>query len=745
MALPALADKASDLHKQGEQAEVRNQYVEAYDLYRQAWELKPENVKYRVSMQRMRFLAAASLVHRGQIVRGLGRYQEALEMFRQAAAIDPSSAIAQQELGRTEAAIAAGAEASAAAPPTQPAKEPTVLEKRLEHAQGPIDLAPIPDLPITLRLTEDTKVIYETIGKLAGLNVLFDPDYSSRRIKVELNGVTLEQALDLVALESKTFWRPVTPNTIFVAADTTAKRRELEQSVVKTFYVSNMSQAQELQDIVNAIRTILEVTRVQHLPSQGAIIVRGTPDQVALAGKIIDDIDKAKPEVIVEVAVMQVRRDRLRQLGIQPPTTSSIQLEGTSTEGDSTTTTPGTINLNNLAHLKASDFIVTIPGATANLLLNDSQTTIIQNPQIRAVDGEKASLKIGDRVPVATGSFQPGIGGVGINPLVNTQFQYIDVGVNIDITPYVHGDGQVTMKIMIDISSVTARVNIGGIDQPVIGQRKVEHEIRLADGEANLLGGILEQQDVEALSGWPGLARIPILKYLFSSERKEKQENEIVFVLVPHVVRNLNLDPLNVRAISVGYGQTGGVNLRRAISRPAAETTTPKTGPGAATPAQPQPAPAEPERPSPAQRAPTGQASLSFQPQQMTQAVGSTFAVNVAVDSGEPIYALPLQVRYDPAVLELLNISNGDFLTQDGQAVALVHRNDPSSGTIQVSATRPPGVAGVSGQGVVFTFTFLAKSAGRSDLEILRAGARNSANQPVPVTPAQATITVQPQ
>src|SRR5207253_6455672 len=209
----------------------------------------------------------------------------------------------------------------------------------------------------------------------------------------------------------------------------------------------------------------------------------------------------------------------------------------TTTSTTSTTSSTSGINLNTIANLNATDFQVTIPQATATAVLSDSDTKLIQNPQIRALDGQKATLKIGDRVPVATGSFQPGIGGVGINPLVNTQFQYLDVGVNIDITPHVHAGREVTLKIALDISAVTSHTNIGGIDQPVIGQRKIEHEIRLKDGEMNLLGGILEDQQTKALSGIPGLANVPILKYLFSQTNTEHRENEIVFALVPHIVR----------------------------------------------------------------------------------------------------------------------------------------------------------------------------------------------------------------
>jgi general secretion pathway protein D len=477
--LPAAADKAKTIYQKGRDAEARQNYEEAYEDYKQAYDLKPSDLQYRASFDRMRFLAGASHVHKGQLLRESGKLDEALAEFKKAVEIDPSSFIGLQELRRTQKMI----DNANGPPQPQAAKPDSGLMRRLDEASGPVDLAPISNVPITLKLTEDTKLIYETVGKLAGVNVLFDPDYTSRRIKVELNGVTLEEALQIIALESKTFWRPVTPNTIFIASDTPAKRKDLEQSVIKTFYLANLSQPTELQDVVNALRQILEISRVQPLPSQGALVVRGTPDQIALASKLVTDLDKAKSEVIVEVAVMQISRDKMKNLGINPPTSATVALQnnvtstttgttGTDTTGTTSTTgTPNQINLNRLGNLNATDFTVNIPSASATAMMSDNNVKIIQNPQIRALDGQKASLKIGDRVPVATGSFQPGIGGVGINPLVNTQFQYLDVGVNIDITPKVHQNGEITLKVALDISAVTSTSNIGGISQPVIGQR----------------------------------------------------------------------------------------------------------------------------------------------------------------------------------------------------------------------------------------------------------------------------------
>jgi general secretion pathway protein D len=735
------ADSAKSLYNKGKDAEARQNYEAAFDFYKQAYELKPRDLAYRASYERTRFLAAASHVHRGQLLRDAGKLQEALAEFQKAAEIDSSSFIAQQELRRTQKLI----DSVNAAPP-KAAAPPTGLQKRVEEAQGPVDLAAISNIPITLKLTEDTKVIYETVGKLAGINVLFDPDYTSRRIKIELNGVTLQEALEIIALESKTFWRPVTPNTIFVASDNPAKRKEVEQSVIKTFYLANLSQPTELQDVVNALRQILEISRIQPLPSQGALVVRGTPDQIALAEKLVGDLDKARPEVIVEVAIMQVTRDKTHNLGISPPTSATVALQNNINTTTSTSTTPTTngsttsgtanqVNLNRLGNLNATDFTVTIPPATATALFSDSATKLIQNPQIRAVDGQKASLKIGSRVPVATGSFQPGIGGVGINPLVNTQFQYLDVGVNIDITPKVHAGREVTLKVAMDISSVTSQSNIGGISQPVIGQRKIEHEIRLKEGEVNILGGILEDQDVRSLSGIPGLAQIPILKYLFAQSNVEHSTNEIVFALIPHIIRSRDVTDLNEKALEVGTA--AAIELRRASQAPppvpgneAAPANTPAPAAAAAPVQVPPPGPA-------------GPASFVFDPATTTQAVGSTFAVNVLLKGAQNVYSVPLQVSYDPKILQVVNVSNGGLLSQDGQVVALVHRDDDTAGALQITATRPPGANGISGQGTVVTLTFLTKGSGQSTLTISKGGARDPAMQALPVAGAVATVTVQ--
>jgi general secretion pathway protein D len=469
--------------------------------------------------------------------------------------------------------------------------------------------------------------------------------------------------------------------------------------------------------------------------------------------------------VVVDVAVLQISKDKKRTLGINPPTSMTVQLQpnvntttttvtnGTNTVNGATSTSNGTngangaINLNSLANLNATDFQVTISSANVSALFSDSDTKLIQNPQIRSVDGQKASLKIGDRVPVATGSFQPGIGGVGINPLVNTQFQYLDVGVNVDITPRIHSNGDVTLKVTMDISSVTSTTNIGGIEQPVIGQRKIEHEVRLREGEANLLGGMLENLDSKSLTGIPGLAQIPLLKYLFGQTQTEHSQTETVFVLIPHIVRRQVLSTLNEEAIDVGTASA--ISLRRAShsgTSSSGQGMNPSSGAGAVPVPQPAPPNSAPTASSDAEQpqlTPRGgaPASFAFDPPAITQHAGSTFTVNVLLNGAQNVYSVPLQLSFDPKLLQVVNVSNGTLLAQDGQIVTVTHRED--DGTMQVTATRPPGASGVSGQGPVVTLTFMAKAAGQGSLTIARGGARDPAMQALPVNGAAATVTIQ--
>ncbi len=575
LSLPAYADKGKDAYNKGVKAQRQQNFDAAYGFYKEAHTLTPGNPKYMAAYLHMRFDVANEHVHTGQILRSTGSLTEALAEFQRAVEIDTSSFIAQQELRRT-AEMLRRQELQRSAPKVEPS------QKVAEELAGSLALRPLSTAPITLRMTANADVAYKTICKLAGLNVLIDPDYRPQKMTVELNDVTLAEALDMVRLQSKTFWRPVSSNTIFVAADSPGKRKELEQNVMRTFYLRNLSTPAELTEAANVVRQILDVSRVQLLQEQDALIVRATPDQMVLCERLLGEIDKPKSEVVIDIAVMQVSRDRLRNIGTSVPTSFSMgYLPGTSagSSGGGGYT------------LQIGSFAVSIPGGSFTALATDSNTKILQSPEIRALNDEKATLRIGDRVPIATGSFAAGTIGAGsISPLVSTQFQYLDVGVNIDITPHIH-EHEVTLKMALEISSVTGEQNIGGITQPTIGQRRIEHETRLADGEVNLVGGILEDTESQSLSGYPWISKIPLLKYLFGQDNKQHNETEIVFAITPHIIRSQVVTEESAQSISIGTGNS--IELRRKEPAPSAATAqaAPQTpgpgGPGSSRPAVP--------------------------------------------------------------------------------------------------------------------------------------------------------------
>jgi general secretion pathway protein D len=785
VSVPARAkeDSAKKLYARGQAAESREDYDAAYEYFKKAYAKSSNDLRMRAAYYRLRQTASSLHVTDGRKLLDKGDQQGALSQFLRATEIDPGNEAAIQQISHLRSLQ----------PPAPILNETSISdegEASIEDVGSPAVLKPVSNEPLTLHYAEDSKNVYQAIGKAAGINVLFDPDYNGKRIQIDVTNMSLLDALRVVGTVSNTFWRPVTENTIFVAANTRAKRTELDELAVQTFYLSNAWQQNDLNDVQTALRNVLGANaKVYGVPSQNAIVMRASPDELTLAQKIINDLDKARPEVVVDVAIMEVDKDKLRNIGLswpgsisfalQPPQTSTTTSTSTTT---GTTTTPN-LTLDNLANLNANSFQITVSSATANLLMTDSESKILQNPRIRSTDGQKSTMKIGERIPIATGSYQTGASTAITSSLVNTQFQYIDVGVNIELTPTVHFDHDVTLKLKIEDSSEASNVTISGVTEPIIAQKTSEQTIRLREGEASILGGILQKQDLVSTTGIPGLGELPLLKYVFGSKQHEVIDDEIVFVLIPHIVRGQDLSPLNLRRIDTGAGQT--VELRHAsvdAAKPGAAPA-PGTAPGRPEGAQRQPAPgfgavkgqtaaaaatsaiaqlrqgAEGDVPSaanpiptpstppaalPANSAPTPAGppvSFVLTPPAATPVVGANFPLAVTLNGAKDISSVPLQIRYDASKLTLINVDSGDLLGKDGQAVALVHRDD-GPGMITIAASRPPGTAGVSGSGAVCVLTFQAKQAGESDVVITRPGALDSAQHPVAASAQNAHVVV---
>jgi general secretion pathway protein D len=520
------ADSASGYYKSARAAEDRNEVIAAYEAYKKAYDLKPGEIKYRTTYERIRVAASTAYVSMGEKFAVKDNLPSALAAFLKAVDIDPGNELAEADIRKIQDVlhqknrqdeVSAGAEHG----PVNPA--------------SPVSLDISTNEPMTLRMTEDSRIIYQAVAKSAGINVLFDPEYTSKRIQVDLKDVTATEALGILSEISDTFWKPVTHNTIFVAQDTKPKRQALSQQAVQIFYLKNVSQQNDFTDIQTGIRNVLPTAKLFGVASQNAIIMRGTPDELMLAKMLIAGLDQPKPEVLVDITVMEVSRDKIREIGLSPPTSLTVS------SGSSQT-------LSEIG--RSSSYSISVGTAAVQFLLTDSDTRILQSPRLRAVDGQKATLKLGEKLPVATGTYT--VGSSTSSAAAETQFQYLDVGVNVEMTPTIHSDRDVTLKLSVEVSSESGTESIDNVDEPIISQEKAEQTIRLKDGETSILAGMVKKSVSQTVSGWPGFGQIPLMKYFFTTQKHEVDDDELVFMIVPHIVRAPGSDPDAGRQIDTG-------------------------------------------------------------------------------------------------------------------------------------------------------------------------------------------------
>ena len=776
----SLPQSAAKWDKRGREAELRADYDAAFEAYQQAHLLRPKDLRYQARFERTRFQAANAHLDRGRVLRQSGDSGGAMTEFARALQIDRGNQSAAQELlaiqnapdSRGSERIQASAsnvsqKGMNAAIPSLTAHQKRVNDE-IDSLDSPVELKPLSTDPITMHMVEDSKVIYQAVGKLAGLNVIFDPDYSSKRIPVDLTNVSLPNALRIIGKIAGTFWSPLTENTIFIAQNNRTKHADNDDLAVETFYLTNASQQNDANEVLTALRNLLDPsTKVFLLASQNAIVIRATPPELMLVEKLMDDFDRARSEVVVDVAVLEVSRDLERNLGITLPTSFSLSAQASNANSSSTSTTTSSssstsstssgLTLNTLANLNGTNFAVTLSTASVNALLSDSDTRVLQNPRVRASDGQQATLKIGSKIPVATGSTTSTLTATATS---TTQFTYVDVGVNIDMTPTVHRDRQVSLKMKIEVSSQTGTSTISGVAEPIISQRVVQQVIQLKDGEPSILAGLLQQSDTRTASGTPGLGEIPFLKYFFSSQDKVQQSDEIVFLLIPHIVRESPLTNANTRVIDSGTSQS--IELRRRDvnesianeedfrddSTHAASTSQATSAANAASAmiaqlaAQARPlVPGASDAHVATAKPSSAPVTFSVVPSVRDQSAGSIFTVAITASHVADLSAAPFQLTFDPKILSLVSVEGGELLSRDSQPAAVMQR-DGGNGAIAISVARPPNATGVTGEGVIAIVTLKAISRGDSPLTLTDLNLTDSKHVGLPAAATQAVVHV---
>jgi len=437
------------------------------------------------------------------------------------------------------------------------------------------------------------------IARLANVNVVFDPAFRDAPITIELREPEFESALTSVTSSTRNFYKVTAPRTITIVPDTPAKRREYEDEVVRTFYLSNA----ELKETIDLLRIVVDLRRLAGVPGANAITIKDTPERLAAAGRIITAIDKSRPEVVIDVELLEVDRKKLREFGLQfaspPGSPSSPGINGSADVNQEGLT------LDSLRHLTSADvFLTGVPALYYRLLKSDTNTRALASPQLRTAEGIPAQAKFGERVPVPVTVFSPiATGGVPQQPV--TSFNYENIGVNIDITPRVHHNDDVSLAVKVEVSNVSGE-GFGGL--PTFGNRFINTVIRLKDGETNMLAGLIRDDERRVLDGVPGLSDLPIIGRLFSRNRKESQETDIILTLTPHIVRVLDLTEADLRPFRLGgdRGSAGAAaDSPTAPSQPAPGRDEPlpvPPGPRPAvpiTPPEPAPAPQPPPPPPP--------------------------------------------------------------------------------------------------------------------------------------------------
>ena len=744
----------------GLQAELVRDYETALAYYERALAEKPGDIEYRLKVEQARYAAAVQRFEDGRRALDAGDLERARGEFARARQLDPSYEMARTELVRVERLIAADT-----AEETIPALDFEV-RRELARTDPSLDLrldTPLQE-PISLTINQEAGAVFETVTELAGLNVIFDPDWSVNQrqteLSIDLDDVSLYQALDIIALQTRTFWEPVNRTTIIVAPDNTQKRQAYENTVLKTIYMTNSVNPTDLTEAITALRQLLNMRLIAQSTSMNAIIVRDTPGRIAIAEKIIDDFDKSRPEVLVEATVLEVDRNRLRELGILPPQGTRIGLDRTGS-GDGAPPTPldtvaGGVNLRDLDNLNSGSFNITIPDSVARFLASDSRTRLVQNPSVRATDGNQASIRIGSRVPVASGSFQPAFVGATGTPVV--QFQYIDVGVNMDITPRVMLNREIAMQVVVQVQATAGNNVISGVALPVLSNRSVTHEIRLNEGETNILGGLITDTESTTMSGIPGLSRIPLLNRLFSSETTQREQTEIIVLLTPHIVRMPEISDMNLRGLEVG--PESDTRLRSLPGGPPSlplPVTAPEAGPepedadGPDGPSEDADSPDGlsedadgPDGPSEDADGPDGPFAdaVRFDGPELTIEPGASTDVIVHVDAG-PLTGADLTIEFDPAVLALREVADGGFLSQGGAGIALARNIDTARGRAVVSLERTPPSPAVRGAGEIVRLTLEGVGAGESVVRIREFRVHDGATGERRGSPAEVRVRVQ--
>ncbi len=786
MLLLVMGCAARKSYNEGQEAVKLGQWETAVQRFSDAVEKAPKNPHYKIALERTRLEASHEFFKRGQEYVNTGLLEDAAIYFNKTIMFDPTNQYAIDELAKVMKQIEKQR--------LERAGLKTALEQMKDdaHIPQPPRLDPLSDAKISFYYKDTSiRTIYEQLGKVGGINIIFDKQIQDQDFSIDVTGVTFEDILNILSLANGHFIKVIDETTILVVPDNQAKRKEYEDQVIKTFYLSSAD--------IKDVQSILSKTRTMAInPELNAITIMGTPKKVALASRIIESNDKSKSEVVVGIEILEVNRQRVQTLGIE--LTSY-------TVGQSLRGAEDGITVNDLRYLDSTDWILTLPSIVYNFLKTDSDTRFLARPQLRVAEGETAKIHIGDKVPIPTTTFNFTQTDQTGNVIPVTSYTYQNVGIQIEVTPRVHHNREVSLELKVEISNIGAVTPSG---QPTIGNREITTVLRLKDGQTSLLAGLFKEVSTESNTGVPGISDIPWLKRILGKNTTDDREDDIILTITPHIVRIPNIVEEDLESIYLGMVDKAPFKARMTNlyddddeeddeqetdkeeenTGGAAGTSEPGTSTsgaasdvetgvvegwdeqdtdwaGESTPADDPFAGGaggrgddgsggdgsgesrgEEDRDREGDQAeepgggdpPRGPVRISFVPGSVDTVSGSVFPLAVNIENAWNVAHAPFYITYDPQLVEYVGAAEGTFMNADGTSTTF--QATAANGRVLVGLSRFGRGAGAEGAGTLATFQFRALAPGTGVLAFTNNSVKDPAMRNLPSiwTPAQLRV-----
>jgi general secretion pathway protein D len=707
----------------------QGEYVQATAEYARIADANPDNVRYRQTWLLKRREALDVLFRRAESARTSGNLGEAESLYQAALQVEPGNAQALEWLHRLgdmrrHAELLVKIDELIAAGQLDPAESMlhTVLAEnpgnlRAQNSQERLRTAREAEKakataatgldagftkPVTLEFRDvPVRVAFDVLSKASGINFVYDQDVRpDLKVSVFLRNTPLDEAVRLLGLSTQLETRVLNANTMLVYPNTPAKVADYRELSVRSFYLANA----DAKAVAETLKTLLKTESIVVDEKLNLLVMRDSPEAIALAEKLIALQDIGEPEVVLDVDVLEIKKSKLLDLGIALPTEIGVGVGGSDTNASR-------ISLEDLRHLTGDDIRVSVPSASVKLRDERSDARILANPKIRVKSREKASVLIGDKVPVIT-TTQTATG------FSSESINYVDVGLKLEVEPSVYAGDEVSIRINLEVSNLVREISSqNGTLAYQIGTRNAQTTLRLRDGETQVLAGLINKEERKVGGGWPGLSRFPVLDRIFGSTKNDHQDTEIVLSITPHLVRGIRRANIQDLQFTSGTATNlgGGANRAAVVdaaAAPAGEDTAgaanalPEANPA---PAQPLVSPANPPAVAPVTGTPPagdGPGVLLDWSVPAEVRVGEQFTAVLNISALRPLEQLPLLVGFDPKVLQVVSVEEGSFMAQGGGSSSLTKQVNLSDGKVTATVIRQGSA--VTGQGTLLQVTFKA-------------------------------------